>query len=75
MVKMMVESTSSSSKVHGVVDNNNNPYRNMVMDAMRMNQCHAGQCQLNILKFICCSISIKCVRLILIIILYLFHLE
>jgi hypothetical protein len=76
MVKRMVGSTSSSSKVHGVVDNNNNnPYRNMVMDAMRMNQCHTGQCQLNILKFIYCSISIKYVRLILIIILYLFHLE
>jgi len=34
----MVRSTSSSSNVHGVVDENSNPYKNMVMDAMRMNQ-------------------------------------
>jgi hypothetical protein len=24
--------------VHGVVNDNSNPYRNMIMDAMRMNQ-------------------------------------
>jgi len=30
--------------VHGVInDNNNNSYRNMIMDAMRMNQSHADQ--------------------------------
>jgi len=34
----MVGSTSSASNVHGVANDNNNPYRNMVMDAMRMNQ-------------------------------------
>jgi hypothetical protein len=34
----MVGSTSSASNVHGVVNDNSNPYRNMVMDAMRMNQ-------------------------------------
>ena len=37
-------STSSSNNVHGVVDNNNNPYRNMVMDAMIMNRSYTGQC-------------------------------
>ena len=38
MVKRMVELTSSASKVYGVVNNNDNPYKNMVMDAMRVNQ-------------------------------------
>ena len=38
MVERMVESTSSATNVYGVVDNNNNPYRNMVMNVMRMNQ-------------------------------------
>jgi hypothetical protein len=37
MVKRMVESTSSSNNVHEVIDDNSNPYRNMVMEAMRMN--------------------------------------
>ena len=37
MVKKMVRSTSSSSNMHGVVNDNSNPYRNMIMDAMRMN--------------------------------------
>ena len=37
MVKRMVGSTSSSNNVHRVVDDNSNSYRNMVMDAMRMN--------------------------------------
>jgi len=40
----MVGSTSSSSNVHEVVDDNNNPYRNMVMDAMKINQYYADQC-------------------------------
>jgi hypothetical protein len=44
IIEMMVRSTSSSSNVHGVVDDNNNPYRNMVMNAMRMNHGHTGQC-------------------------------
>jgi hypothetical protein len=30
--------------VHGVVDDNSNPYKTMVMDAMRMNKCHIDQC-------------------------------
>jgi hypothetical protein len=42
----MVETTSSSSNVHEVVDDNSNPYRNMVMDAMRMNQGYIGQCSI-----------------------------
>jgi hypothetical protein len=40
----MVGSTSSSSNVHGVVDDNSNPYKNMVMDAMRMNQGYTCWC-------------------------------
>ena len=40
----MVELTFSASIVHGVVDDNNNSYRNMVMDVMRMNQDHVGEC-------------------------------
>jgi len=37
MVERMVGSTSSASNVHEVVNDNNNLYRNMVMDVMRMN--------------------------------------
>jgi len=44
MVERMVGSTSSASNVHRVVDDNSNLYRNIVMDAMRINQGHAGQC-------------------------------
>jgi len=44
MVERMVGSTSSFSNVHEVVDDNSNPYRNMVMDAMRINQGHTNQC-------------------------------
>jgi hypothetical protein len=36
MVERMIGSTSSSSNVHGVVDDNSNPYRNMVLDMMRI---------------------------------------
>ena len=36
----MVGSTSSASNVHEAVNDNTNPCRNMVMDAMRMNQGH-----------------------------------
>jgi hypothetical protein len=41
MVDRMVGSTSSANNMHGVVDDNSNPYSTMVMDAMRMNQCYA----------------------------------
>jgi len=44
MVERMVESTSSTSNVHGVINDHNNPYKTMYMDAMRMNQGHAIQC-------------------------------
>jgi hypothetical protein len=44
MVGRMGGSTSSANNVHGVVDDNSNPYRNMVMDATRMNQGNASQC-------------------------------
>jgi hypothetical protein len=29
--------------VHGVVDENNNSYKNMIMDVMRMNQGYSGK--------------------------------
>jgi hypothetical protein len=41
---MIVGSTSSASDVHGVVDDNNNPYRTIVMEAIRINQSHVNQC-------------------------------
>jgi hypothetical protein len=44
MVERMIRLTSSTSNVHGVVNDNNNPYKTMVMDAMRINQDHASQC-------------------------------
>ena len=44
MVERMVGSTSSVSNVHRVVNDNSNPYRIMIIDAMRMNQGHASQC-------------------------------
>ena len=44
MVERVVGSTSSANNVHGVVNENSNPYRNMVMDAMRMNQDNVSQC-------------------------------
>jgi len=42
----MVGSTSNSSNVHGVVDENNNSYWNMVMDAIRINQGYIGECSI-----------------------------
>jgi len=46
MVKKMIGSTSSSNNVHGVVDNNNNHYKSMVMDAIRMNHSYVGECSI-----------------------------
>jgi hypothetical protein len=43
MGERVVELTSSASNVQGVVNDNSNPYRNMVMDAMRMNQGNVSQ--------------------------------
>ena len=44
MIEMIVESTSNFNNVHGVVDNNNNSYSNMVIDVMRINQGYASEC-------------------------------
>jgi len=40
----MVGSTSSFSNMHGFIYNNNDHYRSMVMDAMRINQDYASKC-------------------------------
>jgi len=40
----VVGSTSSTSNVHEAANDNTDPYRNMVMDAMRMNQGNVSQC-------------------------------
>jgi hypothetical protein len=42
----MVGSTYISSNVFGVVDDNSNPYRNIIMDAMRINKGYAGECSI-----------------------------
>jgi hypothetical protein len=44
MVERMVWSIFSYNKVHGVVDDNSNSYKNMIMDAMRINQGYVDQC-------------------------------
>jgi hypothetical protein len=44
MVERMIELTSNSNNVHGVVDDNNNCYRIMIIDAIRINQGDAGEC-------------------------------
>jgi len=44
MGEMVVRSTSSASNVYEVANDNTNPYRNMVMDATRMNQGYVSQC-------------------------------
>ena len=41
-----MQSTFSSSNVHGFVHDNNNPYRNIIMDMMRMSQGYAGECSI-----------------------------
>jgi hypothetical protein len=43
MVERVVGSTSSSSNVHEVVYDNSNPYMDIVMDAVRMNQGYVNQ--------------------------------
>ena len=37
MIERMIGSTSSSSNLHGVVYDNINPYRSMIMDVIEMN--------------------------------------
>jgi hypothetical protein len=44
MVKKMVSSTFNSGNVHGVMDDNRNSYKSMVIDAMRMNKGYEGEC-------------------------------
>ena len=44
MEETVVGSTSSARNVHEATNDNTNPYRNMVMDAMRMNQGNVSQC-------------------------------
>jgi len=46
MVKRMVGLISSANNVHGVETDNGNPYKTMVMDAMKMNQGHVSQYQI-----------------------------
>jgi hypothetical protein len=41
MIEKMIGSTFSSRNMHKVIDDN--PYRNMVMDAMKMNKGYGGQ--------------------------------
>jgi len=43
---MMIGLISNFSRVHEVVDDNNNPYRNMVMDPKGMNHSYIGQCSI-----------------------------
>ena len=42
----MVRSTSSASNVHEATNDDTNPYRNMVIDAMRINQGNVSQCRI-----------------------------
>jgi len=44
MRERVVGSTSSASNLQGVANDNSNPYKNMVIDAMRMNQGNVSQC-------------------------------
>jgi len=44
MEETVVRSTSSASNVHKAANDNTNPYRNMVMDAITMNQDNVSQC-------------------------------
>jgi len=44
MGETVVGSTFGASNVHEAANDNTNPYKNMVMDAMRMNQGNVSQC-------------------------------
>jgi len=44
MKERVVGSTSCASNVHEATNDDTNPYRNMVIDAMRMNQGNVSQC-------------------------------
>ena len=43
MVGRMVELTFSFSNMHGVVNDNSNPYKKMIMDSMKINQDYASE--------------------------------
>jgi hypothetical protein len=43
MIKRIVGSTSSSSNLYEVVDDNSSPYKSMMMDAMRINHGYLGE--------------------------------
>jgi len=44
----VVGSTSSASNMHEVGNKNSNPYRNMVMDAMRMSEGNVRECPITL---------------------------
>jgi len=44
MLERVVGSTSSASNMHEVGNDNSNPYRNMVMDAIRMSEGNVSEC-------------------------------
>jgi len=44
MGETVVGSISSARNVYEAANNNTNPYRNMVMNSMRMNQGNVSQC-------------------------------
>ena len=46
MMHRVVGSTSSASNVYETTNDSTNPYRNMVMDEMRMNQGNVSQCSI-----------------------------
>ena len=42
-LEMIVGSTSISNNIHKVIDDNNNFYRSIMMDAMRINHSYLGE--------------------------------
>ena len=44
MVERVVGSTFNASNMHEVGNDNSNPYRDMVMDVMRMNEGNVSEC-------------------------------
>jgi hypothetical protein len=44
MIEIMVESIYSSSNVYGVIDDDSNYYRSMVVNIMKMNRGDRGEC-------------------------------
>ena len=42
--KYTVGLTSNFSNLHGVVDDNSNPYTNIIINVMRINQGYVGEC-------------------------------